>query len=78
MTIEAVPLDHCRRHNRLKTFRWIDASQDAWAAAAAGAAAADATDYSVASPLAANVDDLHAEARESCKVAEAGWMEARG
>ena len=72
MTIEAVPLDYCRRHNRLKTFRWMDASQDAWAVAAA------ATGYSVASPLAANEDDLHAEARESCRVAEAGWMEARG
>ena len=51
MTIEAVPLDHCRRHNHLKTFRWIDASQDAWAAGGGGAGA---TGYSVASPLAAN------------------------
>lgn len=72
MTIEVVPLGRCRRQNRLQTFRQLDASQGAMTAAVA------ATGCSVASPLVADEDDLHAEEMESCRLNEAGPTETTG
>ena len=70
MTIEVVPLGCCQKHNRLQTFHWLDASQ-----AAAAAAVVVAFGCSIASPPVADEHDLHAEVKERCKVAEAGWTE---
>ena len=58
----------------MQTFHWLDASQGVRTAAAVVAA----TGYSFASPLVADERDLHAEAKESCRVPEAGQMEATG
>ena len=74
MMIGVVPPDRCQRQSHLQTFHWLDASQGVRTAAAA----AVATGYSFASPPAADGRDLHAEAKESCRVPEAGRMEATG
>ena len=72
MMIEVVPLDHCQRWNHLQISHWLDASQGVRAAAVA------ATGYSFASLPVADERDLHGEAKENCRVTEAGQMEAMG
>ena len=62
MTVEAVPLGYCQKHNCLQTFHWLDASQ----------AAAVAFSCSIASPPVADEHDLHAQVKKRCRVTGAG------